>query len=342
MAQVNAARGKRNTTLEFFKLLSACLVVVGHIGLYGKINLPYNAAARFVIPFFYISSGFFCYKSSPEKVLKIVKKLLVVYLIAELVYNIYNITELINFGGVGAILPYYASICNLGTLKMYLLVNLSPTFEPLWFLLAMLYCHVMQYFVSRWRIGDRLVFAFSALGLLALMFLSEGMNALGRPLPPYYYRNFLIMGYPLMGLGMFVRKYRERFMKLHTGPLLGLIVLGLTEEVLSALYLGRGELYLGSYVVAVCLMVICLKYPELSFCRKFEAVSSFSLFVYLSHMLIYNIIKKLVALTPIDTSTPLYMTVAPLVVCVLATLGGYLVDKAKKYLKRPAGATAAH
>lgn len=333
MADLQNGRNKRNSTLELFKLLCACLVVVGHIGLPGVITTYYSAAARFAIPFFFMTSGYFLYQAPPEKILRGLRKMLVAYGIAVLLYNLNTIWDLLVYGGFAAIPMYYAQHCNLTTLLVYLLFNVSPSFEPLWFLLSMIYVQTIYYLVRRHHISEKKWFVGTIVGFLLMQLLSEGLLLLGVSIPVFFYRNFLIMGCPLMGLGMLIRKHSERLSALPGRLLLLVMALGFAEELLFVGCVGKAEFYLGSHVIAVSLFILCLQHPNLQIAEKLSPVTSLSLFVYLSHMLIYSLIKRVALQTSVDINGGPYKISASLSVCLIAIGLGWLLERVKSVRK---------
>lgn len=57
----------RNYTLDLLKLFSAFMIVLIHVPFYGEFGTAIKAVARFAVPVFFMTSGYFCYKNDTKK-----------------------------------------------------------------------------------------------------------------------------------------------------------------------------------------------------------------------------------------------------------------------------------
>ena len=70
----------------------------------------------------------------------------------------------------------------------------------LWFLFALLYDYVLWALVDRFKLC-RIAYLMIPVLLLAYVLLAQGASLAGIWIPNYFYRNFLIEGFPLFMLG---------------------------------------------------------------------------------------------------------------------------------------------
>ena len=87
---------EKNYTLNFVKFLACIMVVLIHCKFPGDLGLYTTALARFAVPFFFMVSGYYAYRSkntneyTKKQIIKITK-IAIIALIAYFIYNLlYN------------------------------------------------------------------------------------------------------------------------------------------------------------------------------------------------------------------------------------------------------------
>lgn len=61
-------RSDRNVTLDVMKLVASYFVIFIHNKFYGEFGLVVDSIARFAVPLFFISSGYFCFNNPLPKI----------------------------------------------------------------------------------------------------------------------------------------------------------------------------------------------------------------------------------------------------------------------------------
>lgn len=199
-----------NYCIDFFKGIACIFVVFMHCEFPGRLGIAVQAVSRFSVPFFFMVSGYFCFRphqegnsSSDDDRLKIRRK----------VNHIGKIT-------------LYASLFYIGFVLLSLLFarnqDLSVTGrsvfnwlvfnEPIkliahqyWFLFALLYAYIfygiLEYFNLR-----KFAYVLAALMFVAYFALAQGLHIAGIRIPNFYYRNWLVEAFPFFMSGHWIHE----------------------------------------------------------------------------------------------------------------------------------------
>ena len=322
---------RRNNTLDVIKLFASYMVVFVHAVFYGKLGVLAAALARFAVPLFFLVSGFYAYKA-PAKVLKRrMLRLLRLYLFAALAYTVYNVLIRLLHGNPQDVAAYLRAYANPNALLKLILLNLTICSAHLWYLLAGVYVYGIFYFAAKYNVSEKLIFIVSLLALLLHLFLGEVLSVFERYFPLYYVRNFALFGVPFFGFGLLVNKHQE---KLRTIP--GFVILlsgvaGVFATVLSRYLLCEQELYAGSLLMVFSLVLVFLKFPNVSYPRWLLTLTGCSTYIYICHPLLSSIMKELYAAFSIPyADSAALQIIHPLFICVLSTAVAYGLNKVTK------------
>ena len=72
---------------------------------------------------------------------------------------------------------------------------------------------------------------------------------------------------------------------------IGIVFLGAIESCISERLFGQCEMYVGSILIAVAVMVLCLQYREKNYGKVLTLVSGTGLYVYILHIMIDEILS---------------------------------------------------
>ena len=81
----------RNDTLDIIKLFASYMVVFIHVAFYGGVGYVLDALARFAVPLFFLVSGFYSYKITPDKIKHRMFRLIRLLAFAVLVYTLFDV-----------------------------------------------------------------------------------------------------------------------------------------------------------------------------------------------------------------------------------------------------------
>lgn len=321
---------RRNEALELCKLLASVLVVFIHVKFPGRVGSVTVSLARTAVPLFLAISGWFSFGTKPDRLLKRLGHILVLFAVAV---------------AAAAVLGCPVAVCNGGTLAGFLrgfvpgtenLARMMLTHESsfpgtgyTWYLIAAAFCYLVLYVYVRFfgeeKADYRPLYFFAAV-LLAANFL---MGEMGRPLdvgvPYQLQRNGLFLGLPMFVLGLFLREYRERLLKnfaLTDGKLVLLFLAGVALTLLQWKGIGTGELPPGAVVQVVALLLLLTGHPDLK-CPWAGAAGAVSTVVYLIHFPLIGIYETfLLPLVPLGAGAESWLR--PIFVAGISVLSGLI------------------
>lgn len=326
---------KRNITLELLKLFASYMVVFIHISFPGRFGIIIHSLARFAVPFFFLISGFYSYKSSAEKIKCKIKNVLVVIGFSTLSYTLLKTALFFINGDIGGIVSHFAKYLSLDTLVKFFVFNVTVSSGHLWYLFAILYVYLIFYFVTIKQIREDLVFLVSLLLLLLHLLLGECLSAFGIVLSNVYIRNFALMGIPFFGLGLLARKYKKKFQIIPGYVLFIAGILGISESVVSRAFLGNNELYIGSLLILFVTVVIFIKHSNIDYPRFFRSSAGCSKYVYIFHSMVAIIIGEIYKILHINYTASVFLqNLHPLIVCIFSTVLAYLIIRISNLFTR--------
>ena len=321
---------KKNTTLELFKLFASYMVVFIHVVFYGNLGIVMDALARFAVPLFFLTSGFFSYNISPEKIKKRIKHIFSLLLFATVIYIIFDISSLLFSGNLNKIPTYFSGFLNLSTLLKLFIFNMPISGGHLWYLWAILYVYIIFYFAAILHIKERIIFIISFLLLFLHILLGECLTVFGISVPIVVIRNFALMGIPFFVLGLFANKHQDKLCNISNKVIITAIIAGVSESLLSRYLFGKNELYIGTLLILFAFVVIFLKYPNIKHLHFLDKLDGCSTYIYIFHLMISSIVVRVFEAINLPIPFPIVKSIRPLLVCVISTILAYIVMRIKK------------
>ena len=280
-----------NTTLHAIKTLACFSVVAIHIWLPGKIGAVYQIIARFAVPMFFLISGFYSYNISKSKILQRIKKIFRLTLISTFFYVaifIYTLWKENN-------LQFPFQTFSFTNILRFIFFNrisdlIGSLATPLWYLYAILYIYIYLYFSSK-----RLLFRKQVIAILLLLaFIIEFMIN-----DSIFYRNFLFMGIPFFGIGIFLAQIKKRIINCQV--INKLLILGIIIYPMLVFFeyysLGNSfELYMSSVLVSIVLMLFSIKLPNAIDIEILNEIGGkYTTFIYIIHQFVILLFTMLVS-----------------------------------------------
>ncbi len=322
---------KKNTTLELFKLIAAYAVVFIHVMFSGDFGIATDALARFAVPLFFLTSGFFSYGIAPEKIIKRAKHIFRLILISSICCFLFEILLLVINGNASGITAYLSQYYNVLMILRLLVFNKPVSSGHLWYLWAILYVYVIFYFITKRGVKEKTVFRISFVLLPLHLLLGEGLSAFGVALPNMIIRNFAFMGFPLFGLGLFVRKHQDKIRRIPNYALIPAVIIGIAEPLAARFWFGKSELYIGSLFILFAIVVVFLKYPDLKHTYIVDKLVGCSTYIYIFHKMVSAAIIELYDVVHINYApSTVIENIHPLIVCVVTTVLAFIIVQAKR------------
>ena len=214
-------KSKRNIYLDLLKLFAAYCVIFIHINTQvkapTKISFPYAAImafVRFAVPLFFITSGYFSYKISSDRIKTRLKRTGILILISTIIYFAWScFQERILLGH--SLHKYLDVALSYKNLADFVFLEQNPFGVHLWYLNALFVIYVVFYFYTALQKNEqkpkyRPLYIIAATLFCVFNLVSVKLLANKHELPYLTYRNSCLMGLPFFATGLFLRQYRDR------------------------------------------------------------------------------------------------------------------------------------
>ena len=201
-----------NYCLDFLKGIACIFVVFMHCEFPGLMGVAVQAVSRFCVPFFFMVSGYFCYKpalmegaSKLDNKTRIIKKVIHIGKItfyASLFYLAFVLIQQLFFHNQDF------------TLTWKRLINWIVFNEPkvvahqYWFLFALLYAYIFYGILESFNLR-RFSYVLAAIMFVVYICLAQGAHIVGYKIPNMIYRNWLIEAFPYFMLGHWINENQE-------------------------------------------------------------------------------------------------------------------------------------
>lgn len=293
IALINAAKGsaldthssesRKNSCIDCIRLIMMFLVVCIHVPFTsGNMGNVFIAFGKTAVPFLLVASGYFLYRDDSSefmnRLIKQAKKLLILTVGAHIVYLAVEGVIRLGNGTADTFASTYFTATNL---KNFLLWNMSPVSDHLWFLGSMLYALVILMVLSKLNIHKKLMFV-SPILLAAYIWLSFNSR-----LDYYVTRNAVLVTLPYMMMGCLIQRYYHKLQRISGIALLvATLLLGITNMLELKRYGSTGVPFFSAELMTYTLFLIALKYPKLGAATLTERLGRrCTLFVYIVHMM---------------------------------------------------------
>lgn len=271
-------------SIDVMRIVMAFLVVTIHIPFNGTAGNVFITYGKIAVPFFLAVCGYMLYREDGEKMMKrLIKqtvKVFFYYLGSNLLYGIalaiseYSANH--NLNGFKA--TYFTG----AKIKDLLLYNMTPFSEHLWFLGSLLYALIILMILNKLKVLKYAMYLAPAL-IATYVVLSHLGVAEG-----YILRNALLVGLPYVMMGMLIRRYEDRLMKIKT-PVLWIFALILcATSVLELKWWNKGTAvpFISCEILVYVIILLCLKYPDFGRDTLAEKMGrDLSLPIYVLHIL---------------------------------------------------------
>lgn len=209
-----------NFCLDFVKGLACVFVVLMHCEFPGVTGVAVQAISRFCVPFFFMVSGYFCFRPllkqtddqnaltlNKQNGSKIVKKKILhiarITLYASLFYLAFVLLR-------QAVIHKFDLSVSKVQIATWLVLNKPFIIAGhLWFLFALLYVYIFYGLLERFNLRK---FAYGLAVVLFIVYvcLAQGAHLAGIYVNNPFYRNWLVEGFPFFMLGHWIHENQDR------------------------------------------------------------------------------------------------------------------------------------
>lgn len=249
MEAVGGVQSPRNQTIDIIKLVAAIFVVLLHFPLPGITGQCAVRLSSFAVPFFFMSSGYFCY--GPYNKSRIIHKALRIVWISVLGILLYGIYGIITSG--------FFALINRFTVKnilMWALFNVPFIgFYHMWFLYALIYAYLVWLLIGKYSwVNKALPVAISLLCFRVIIYEIVPLFSEREILPLSLGRSAWLVGIPFFLVGYSIGAKRDAVERIKIWTL---IITSLFGAVISL----TSGFSVGVWFTAVCLFILAIKKP---------------------------------------------------------------------------------
>lgn len=250
---------ERNNSLDLLKLIAAFFVVVIHNPFKGEFEFAINAIARFAVPIFFMTTGYYLIKNEDTltrlkgQIIKVTK----LYIMYEIIYIVY--------GFLLATLIYN----NLPQFKEQLIDNIKfILIEPrigfhLWYLINLVWALLIIFIFQKYGKLKQLFYISIFLHIIGLLMLNLPIYKIHLSVPSYGYRNFLLFGLFYISLGIYIKSIDIQKLKISNKILITTFVLFCSFQIIEK-YFWKSQFntyfhdYFFSTIIACTAIFLCV------------------------------------------------------------------------------------
>ncbi|MBP3442219.1 MAG: acyltransferase [Clostridia bacterium] len=323
---------KRNDALDLLKLFSSFMIILIHVPFYGETGTVVRAIARFAVPIFFMTSGFFCYRNKDTQIKKKLLKIFKILILTSAFYNITDFVIKLLSDGMAGVKTHFAVYAQAERWLELILFNRPFSATRLWFLAALVYVYAMHLLLKKLNAGTKTVFVISMIGLIINIVMTEGFSFFGIVLDEHYARNFLLTGYPFFGIGLLLREYREKVIGTKISTCVGMITIGVVLTLISNYFAELLCLYTGSVFVAVFAFILAMKAEGRTYPAFLVRLSASSLGIYILHRPVATVVTKVFEVVGIEKTSVAGGFAIPILVCIVTAVVACVAVRLKSTL----------
>lgn len=321
-----------NYCIDWIKGTACIFVVFMHCEFPGILGVAVQAISRFCVPFFFMVSGYYCYKKEQTPLSERRRKarhLLGITIYSSLFYILFAVVQSLIWKDISL------SFTIRDVIEFLFFNQMTVIVSQMWFLYALLYVYIIYLWFGGkdWYKSYSLIITIGCLVLYVT--LAQGLHIVGVSVPNYVYKNWLIEGLGFFTLGFVLHQYQDRI-KVENSVLLALVFVFTILSLVERYLLGRDfgvNICSIPQVIALFLYGINNLAKHVGFLQQLGKTCS--MFVYILHPFVWHSLERAYGAMQIENnSIALYMK--PLLVLGITVLLSIMCNNAKFRLqKRP-------
>lgn len=326
---MNDTTRQYNYCLDFLKGVACIFVVFLHCEFPGVLGIAVQAISRYCVPFFFMVSGYYCYKSSPVSLAERKRKVIHILKIAiysSLFYILFALLQYWIWGDVSL------SVSVQDAIVFALFNQMKVIVSQMWFLWALLYVYILYLWIGGQEWYKRYSLHIVVVCLTLYVALAQGLHVAGISVPNFVYKNWLVEGLGFFTLGYVLHKYHDRI-KVNNSMLIAIFLVFTLLSLVERYLLGR------DFGVNICSIpqVIALFLYGVNNPKKHEGAlqrlgKTCSMFVYILHPFVWHSLERVYEAIHIDNNM-LALYLLPIFVLVTTFLLSMACYKVQTSLK---------
>lgn len=249
-------------SIDVMRIVMAFSVVTIHWPFDGKAGDVFITYGKTAAPFFLVIAGYFLFrednKEMMKRLLKQTRRIAIFYVASNVFYGALSaLYEIVVNGSIKGMGQYFTA----KSITDFLLYNLSPFSEHLWFLGSLLYALLIMLFLNKLKVLKYAMFAAPALVAAYVILMHMGTGQ------PYQLRNALFVGLGYTMMGMLIRRF-ERVLagsRFSAAVLWILFVICCVTAIfeLNGYKQGIAVPFVSCEILLYVIVLLCLRYPNL-------------------------------------------------------------------------------
>ena len=249
-------------SIDVMRIVMAFSVVTIHWPFDGKAGDVFITYGKTAAPFFLVIAGYFLFrednKEMMRRLLKQTGRIAIFYVASNVFYGALSaLYEIVVNGSIKGMNQYFTS----KSITDFLLYNLSPFSEHLWFLGSLLYALLIMLLLNKLKVLKYAMFAAPALVAAYVILMHMGTGQ------PYQLRNALFVGLGYTMMGMLIRRF-ERVLagsRFSAAVLWILFVICCVTAIfeLNGYKQGIAVPFVSCEILLYVIVLLCLRYPNL-------------------------------------------------------------------------------
>ena len=271
-------------SIDVIRIVMAFLVVTIHIPFNGKAGEVFITYGKTAVPFFLVVCGYLLYRDDTaqmmKRLLKQAKKMFILFVTANIFYMAgFAVFDKVVNGSLDETMAGFSP----KAITDFLLYNLSPYSEHLWFLGSLLYALVILLILNKLNVLKYAMFTapvlVAAYVVLSHMGIGEG----------YQLRNAILVGLSYTMMGMLIRRFEKKILSFRfiTPVLAVLFVVCCATAVieLNTYEQGIAVPFVSCEILTYVIALLCLKFPDFGMGTFLEKLGrDCSLPIYIMHI----------------------------------------------------------
>lgn len=314
------ANKKYNYCLDFIKGIACICVVFMHCEFPGTLGIAVQAVSRWVIPFFFMVSGYYSFKEDNKYntiiAIKKIKHILNITLVSTLFYLV-----------LALVANRFIVDYSFKRLFDFLVLN-NPSYiaEQLWFLYALLYVYIIYYFVIQKFNLFKIAYISAFILIVAYVFLAQGLHVIGiKGINSFYYRNWIFVGFPWFMIGSLIHKKQKQINIKNYLIIIAVVLFTVLNLVERYFVFGRD---FGVNITSIPQVILLFLYG-INNPNKFNGIiqklgKNLSLFIYILHPFIWHGYEYIYRYLKIDNNA-IMNYLMPIVVLGTTIIGSLIV-----------------
>ncbi len=323
---------KRNPVVDIIKLIAAYCIICLHFSFPGWFGKIIYATARFAVPFFFMVSGYYYYKSDKTVQYKStgakIRHIALLFFTAEFLNMAWAVVSQYNFqvSPINNIITAFSQ--RIDNYQYWRALHFAPVFNySAWFLAELIVVYAIFALITKFsllRVAKYVAIVSYVLGFLALRICYLADISLF----PFFDYVVLFMGFPFFSLGYYLKESNFVPKKMKNPYLCGgLLILGAVMSCIEKPMFPVATVYLGSLLIIFVLFSIFVNYGDDFKETKISKLLSYmgnklGLYIYILHPFLGGLIERIVDVITkeawIDYLTPVF-------ICIVSTVVSFVV-----------------